>query len=132
MSVFSYVAKRFLIAGHSAETSYDLEIPIADYQPSIDVDGSQSFTEGKIGTSLDKAVTIHRFKTIPRDWDQDAEIVEFLMSAMDGHTITFDATGTIASPVNVISGTLKFQKSLKPSTPGHKLRARTFEILEIT
>ncbi len=131
MSVFSYVAKRFLISGHTVDTGYDLEIPIAEYQPDIKNEGNQNYTDDNIQTNFHGFVISHKFKTIPRSISQDEEIVEFLMSAMDGQTITFDVSGTIAAPDNVVSGTLKFQKNLKPSIPGHQLRARSFEILEI-
>ncbi len=132
MSVFSYVAKRFLISGHTLDSAYDLEIPVAEYQADILNDGNQSYTDSKIQTNFHGFVISHKFKTIPRSHAQDDEILEFLMSAIDGQTISFDVVGTIAVPNNVITGTLKYQKTMKPSIPGHQLRARTFEILEIT
>tara|TARA_Y100000310_G_scaffold343941_1_gene454058 strand:- start:3080 stop:3508 length:429 start_codon:yes stop_codon:yes gene_type:complete len=103
MSGITYTAKRALIAGHSADVSYDMDINMEIINPDdesisdvahVALDGS---TEG-----LFYAIqTGYTLKTVPLGDDANgdfAKMRELIQSVAGSAQFTFDPYGTIASP----------------------------------
>ena len=132
MSAFTYKATLGLISGHTLNTNYSIDVKIKTYTPNDVVNGIQQISGSKSETIINDVVLSHKFQTIPLDWTNYLSVREFLLSAMDGQLITFDVSGTVAVPVNPITGKLKFNKKLQPTEPAHGYYAFNFEILELT
>lgn len=131
MSAFTYTAKRGLISGHVADTVYSFDLKIKKYDPNYIVDSNQQNTNSEIETIFNGFVASHKFTTTALTQAEADEVLEFLLSAMSGELVSFDATGTVAIPVSVKSGTVKAVKNIKISQPSHKMFAFNFEIIEL-
>ena len=130
MSSFEYTAKDELITGHAVDTIYKFDMGIASYTIGKEYEGWQQLSSNSAVTCINKKARIHRFTTIPLNSTQALEAMEFLASANDGHSIKFDASGTVAVPVNVITGVKMFQKKIMPSQNG-QFSVFSFEIIEM-
>jgi hypothetical protein len=115
MAVFTYTAKRSVIAGHTAGLSYSLEIGVQTLSPT---QNRRSNTK----TALDGVTSQTRLHNIVKGWsintafiDLDPteelpeEWVEFIDSVSGGETFQLDALGTIATPNNLVSVKLRAQ-----------------------
>lgn len=133
MSAFTYTATRGVIAGHTIGANYNIDIPIKEYDETNLVKGKQLLTGSAIETIINDVILQHKFQTVPiEDIGKQLEIREFILSATDGQTITFDIHGTVALPINQLLGTLKLNKTIRPGRPGHKLVDYSFEIIEVS
>lgn len=101
MSVFTYTARRNLIAGHTAETSYSLETSAQASNPTLKNIGPRVVAMGGQTSGL-----LHRIeegRQVKTGFIQDADLPawrEFLDSVAAAEIFNFDEYGTIASPDN--------------------------------
>ncbi len=130
MATFQYVAKRALIAGHTASTVYTLEVDLSEHTPNDITDINQQFTYSASETIFHSLNTQHSLTTVPMDQAQMLEFREFLLSASSGEIINFDLLGTISAPVNVLTGVLVAKKGYKPTRVGNMYYTFSFEIRE--
>lgn len=119
MAVFSYTAvdRGDLAAGHSAGTSYQIEIPLTDWSPS---DREKKVVRRSLSgiphQILHHRTKLFRFATLATD---DATLLahleELFSSVAGGEPFSIDVLGTIASPNNpinvVMSGSVSSPRS---------------------
>ena len=103
MPVFTYVAKRELITGHTVDTVYDLEYGLLVLDRSRDTKKSESIAlDGSQETILHRQKTV--FSVMTRcDATTILQWREFIASIDGGEAFVFDEFGTIAVPDNGIN-----------------------------
>lgn len=103
MQRITYVARRSIISGHSAETAYTMDLILREKDPEIEAKGpapSESMS-GRVVTTLNAVITSWRCETPPLPPAQWKQMREFLDSALDGQYMTFDpehGSGGISVP----------------------------------
>lgn len=101
MTAVSYTAKRSLIAGHTVNTVYYLDLPVVSMpiQRNVDRERQQSLNGNR------ETITFYRCEI----WDVSlanmsgtlaAQVKEFLDSVEDGEGFTFDPYGSANTPNN--------------------------------
>lgn len=101
MSAITYTAKRNLIAGHSAGTSYSLETNARGLDPSDKIVGSEGVSlDGTTEGVLDRVEQLWQVTTGAITSADLAAWREFFASVGAKESFTFDAYGSIATPDN--------------------------------
>lgn len=99
MAAVTYTAKRRIISGHTANTQYDLDIELAEIIAGDNASASNHVAlNGNTETVFNRLDTVYQCTTTAFNNSGRDEMREFLGSAADGHYLTFDAYGTVASP----------------------------------
>lgn len=130
MANFVYFAKRSIKAGHVLEDSYNIEIPLAQFNITQKVNRSSK-------TALDGVTMQNTFNSVSRDYqlttgfvdidpatEENLDWVEFLDSVAGGEEFTFDAYGTDLVPVN--------QQLVKMISPVSMQRVGTEQIMQFS
>jgi hypothetical protein len=119
MAAVTYTAKRRLISGHTASTQYSLDIELAEIVASDNASAAAHVAlSGNTETVFNRLDTVYQCTTTAVDNDGRDELREFLGSAVDGHYITFDAYGTVASPDDAQTAVLT-SKNHQPTRLGN-------------
>ena len=107
MGVFTYTAinRGKLTAGHTANTVYQIEIPLSQWAPSIDEHkNSVRSLSGKPFIVLHHQLDVFSFSTVgTEDPSLIAQLEELFSSVAAGETFSIDPYGTIASPDNPVT-----------------------------
>ena len=82
--IVTYKALDEIASGHSLNSQYALEIKCMSYLPNISFDGSQNFTPEDSETIVNSVKKTRKFKTIPLDYSESENVLEFLASANYG------------------------------------------------
>lgn len=110
MAVITYEAvdRGRLVAGHSAGTSYSIEIPLSEWNESVKEQKSVVRSlSGVKHTILHNRIYFYQFKTVSTDnVSTILSLDEFFSSVAGGETFTIDPYGTIATPQTDISLTI--------------------------
>jgi hypothetical protein len=107
MASVTYIAKRRLIPGRIVGFEYDLDIEPAVLDLSDEADSSAHISlSGKTETVFNRLDETWSVTTVPLDMAGMLAFREFLASASDGQTITFDPYGTANAPVLRVSAIL--------------------------
>ncbi len=130
MSAFSYTAKRRIVAGHTEDAAYDIDIVCDIITPQLKTDKTVHMPwEGPPETVLRRVDEYRSIVTsIVTDGSHRDQIQEFLYSVCAGETFTFDEKGTVASPVNPVSAVLDGDHS-EVVTSSRGLYKYSFKIL---
>lgn len=108
MPTINYVAKRDLITGHVASTSYDIETEATQIDQGHVRDATiKTSLGGKTTTVLRKqdkkwSMTIGPFARTGGEGTLE-QVIEFLSSVAGGEAFTLDPYGTLASPDNAVA-----------------------------
>lgn len=104
MTAVTYIAKRSLIPGHSANTSYSMNLPVVSLPISRNVSNErQEAIDGTRETIRFYACEIWDITLAVMYGTAAAQVKEFLDSVEDGETFTFDPYGSANTPVNPMS-----------------------------
>lgn len=113
----TYTARRKLVSGHTAATSYDIAVVAADLLPDLDIERNETESlSGKVESNLSRLKDMWRVETDYIEIGDDLdEFTEFLASVANGETFTFDPdsddVGTAVSPTTVmLSGRSQWRK----------------------
>ena len=103
MTAFSYSAKRNLIAGHSADTIYDLDYLLLSLErrPNTKKSTKRTF-DGTIETILHYHKEVITVSTRV-DAAGVLQFREFMGSIAGGEAFIFDEFGTVAAPVDAVN-----------------------------
>jgi hypothetical protein len=105
MAVISYTAidRGQLIAGHSAETTYQIEIPFTRWNPNTrDQKVTRRSLSGKPFNVLHHTLETYDFATLgTENASEIAELKECFSSISAGELFSIDLYGTITTPSNV-------------------------------
>jgi hypothetical protein len=103
----TYVARRGLITGHTADTEYmfDFETQSINRPNGDDLKVRSESMNGTVETLFFGERRIWTVRTIPVSASSDTalELYEFLRSTADGQNFVLDVYGTEADPVNPIT-----------------------------
>lgn len=115
MTAVTYTARRSLIPGHTATTSYSLDLNVVD----MPIDREPSVTIQKSLDGHEEAIRFHavEFYNVSLSLHSAAQIAaikEFLDSVEAKETFTFDAYGSASAPVSPLTATLE--------SPGYQLQ----------
>lgn len=105
MSAITYTAKRSLISGHSAESSYSMDIDMEQIGiQDLSINDSEHIAlNGSTEGIFYGAVVEYQLTTVPLGEDDNGDfdkMREFITSVFGSASFTFDAYGTVASPLN--------------------------------
>lgn len=108
MTAFTYTAKREIASGHSASTTYTIDVKCIEIKPGRDIKKNESRAMDGITTETQLVYNLKTWKITtqalvgtPLDYMR-----EFLQSVIGGETLQFDEFGFAASPDNAISAIL--------------------------
>ena len=101
MSYVEYTAKRRIISGHTAETTYQMDFSSTTLNQSLNIAGSRSVAlDGTTEGVLDYVADVWGVTTAVVEAADLPQWYEFLASVAAAESFTFDAYGTSGSPDN--------------------------------
>lgn len=104
MAVFTYIAKRSVIGGHTAGLEYSLEIGIQASPRTREIVKTEQRSRGGATEVLYHRADVTRQITLrPLRGSELAAVHEFLDSVEGGESFEFDMYGTIASPGTAVN-----------------------------
>lgn len=108
MTAVTYIAKRSIVAGHVVNNSYSINIPVVSMpvsrQPKKNMNESLSMVRETI---YHGAAELWEIQTPLLTSSQTLAMKEFLDSVEDGSAFTFDAYGSVNTPVNQVSAEIE-------------------------
>lgn len=122
MTAVTYTARRSLIPGHTANTSYSINLPV------VSMPVARQVTKERQQSLDGTRETIHFYSC--EVWDVSlavmygtaaAQVKEFLDSVENGEVFTFDPYGTANTPNNPLSGEIEsdgYNKTREPRGQG--------------
>ena len=108
MTAVTYTAKRSLIPGHSANSSYSINLPVVSLPTTRQVSNErQQSLDGTRETIRFYACEIWNVSLAVLYGTAAAHLKEFLDSVEDGETFTFDPYGTANTPNNPMTAEIE-------------------------
>lgn len=108
MTAVTYTAKRSLIPGHSANTSYSIDLPVVTMPVSRQVDRErQQSISGNRETIRFYACELWDVTLAVQYGTAAAQVKEFLDSVEAGEPFTFDPYGSANTPHNPMTGEIE-------------------------
>jgi hypothetical protein len=104
MAVFTYTAKRSVVAGHTVGAEYSLEISIQPSPRAREIVKTEQRSRGGATETIYHRADVTRQITLrPIRASELAAVHEFLDSVEGGESFGFDMYGTIAAPHNLVT-----------------------------
>lgn len=103
MSAFSYTAKRDLVSGHTAGSTYSFDLACSAYNRTFNAERSQSRSLSGISeTLLARIDTGYKITStlLVENSAAHLQLREFLSSVLGGESFMFDRYGSVATPVS--------------------------------
>lgn len=135
MASINYTAidRGFLVSGHSASTSYDIDFSIDQLDESLNImETTERSLSGYAESLYNRTDWMFTLQAVWLDADDVASFKEFITSCGAHETFSFDPTGTSGSPGSTIYSCTLDSYNLNPRRNAATLEANTKYSISLT